>query len=218
MTNSKILVALAALWVAACGGLRAAPDDAGVVSPSGCKVVAYCPAQGCDNNEQCCGGLVCGQNACVAPTGVCCGTSSECLSASCVGGACACSRAGDPDGSVYGDLAYCHSEADCCDGISCILTGGDPGICCNLAGRPCSNAAQCCSGTCTAGRCDCQPIQAGGPGYCASNSDCCNGYCNSGGCELFSLGMVCAIDSECYSNDCRSGQCCLRDDGGYTCH
>jgi hypothetical protein len=97
------------------GGTRdGAPDVT-----STCKAVTLCPMQGCDNPTQCCAGLTCMHNRCVAPTGVCCTLGSDCLSDTCTGGACACSVPG----------SSCETGTDCCGGGRCMGAGTFPGTC-----------------------------------------------------------------------------------------
>lgn len=196
-----------ATGVAAGADAGSGPDgatlvDAAPFEASACVAVPTCSRQQCSSASHCCSGRACGHHGtCANLTGSCCGTSVDCLSDACLGGACACS----PPGGL------CVSNADCCDGVPC-----ENGTCCNRTGRPCSQGSDCCNGSCTAGRCDCASAYTATTGdgpFCVTNADCCNDQCGLfgdagwGNCTPGAVDAGCMTNGDCAQYDCVGGHC-----------
>jgi hypothetical protein len=106
--------------------------------------------------------------------GAACATSGECCAPQeCVLGRCAtpCARS----------TAACARDADCCAPNTCVMGQCTPPPPCRPVGMTCTAAADCCSMTCTMGRCAPPPCR-NTSGMCTSAADCCSGSCLAGLC------------------------------------
>ena len=100
----------------------------------------------------------------------------------------------------------CSSSADCCSG-NC-----QGGTCeCMGHGGACASAAQCCSSLCSSGECTCSSDGVS----CSSALQCCSGTCSEGACATLcqSNSVSCAVNSQCCSDYCSSGSCACKPSG-----
>ena len=202
----------------ACDGACEACGDGGVCSP-----VLSAPDPGtCDGASEC------SQfGSCLLQDGQPCGAEEECLSGACGDGVCCdtacegsceiCSSAGAP--GVCTVVLGAQVPGKCDGGTSC---DGD-GACKPLDGQPCSDDAECLSGSCADGLC-CDSACAGPclscdafdtAGTCAPvlglpDPDTCDGTstCSDGGACLLIGGQVCGDGAQCLSSHCVDGVCC----------
>lgn len=89
------------------------------------------------------------QGTCCSP-GMCDADSDCCFDGVCAEGEC-CGPNGTRCGVFLGDVFECCAGQVCCDGTNCAdieLVSAFNGHCCGDLGAPCSDGAQCCSGTC----------------------------------------------------------------------
>jgi hypothetical protein len=73
----------------------------------------------------------------------------------------------------------CTADAECCGDLSCRrgITFGTR--CCTEAGDSCSSGADCCGYMdCVSGMCECRGATRG----CLDDRDCCSGTCTAGRC------------------------------------
>jgi len=102
-----------------------------------------------------------------------------------------------------------HQEGgDCC----WVCIGATPPVC-EQTGADCMAYNECCSSTCSNGKCANAPPPACAPtgGTCEDNGDCCSSLCTSGTCEsplhLCKPSGTCSSNGQCCSNMCNSGVC-----------
>lgn len=210
-----------------------------IISTQRCCVQA---GQGCTNDLQCCGYMLCQSGMCACQgNGRSCQDSNECCSgftcqnnvcrpgAAMDGGVDAPRADGATDGAT-GDLGMCvrpgqscQSDAGgamaCCAGYMCGTQPNGSRTCCRGPGSACSGQLDCCGNTlCISGMCRCR--NAGET--CMANTDCCTGNdCRNGMCTpamCLSPGARC--DMGATSGDGGTGdggapmQCC----NGYLCN
>jgi hypothetical protein len=156
-----------------------------------------------------------GQSACVSD--------ADCDGGTCVAGKC--QEAVAPDGSSGSDAGICLATGDtcvagaapyCCSGV-CVASASGGSVCgaetlCQPNDTACAEPTDCCSLTCTNGRCSDQAcVQISSP--CADPSECCSGRCESGACAAIpgatcgTLGEACTDDFGCCSRNCQGGLC-----------
>jgi hypothetical protein len=132
----------------------------------------------CAADADCCTGNECYGNICYAATGTACASDDNCLSAQCTVGVdtCACSAPG----------SGCEYTSDCCSAPAHSTKYCQNGGCewCVSNTQNCSSAAECCSGSCPSGTCQCVgtgnacPID-GAPGCCTGNCNAATGLCST---------------------------------------
>lgn len=134
----------------------------------------------CADDGGCCGGLACEGGTCRVPT----------LDAGAV---------------AYGE--YCWDGLECASSPYC-----EDELCCipaDWTNDTCRDDAECCTGVCVGGICDCAPLGD----VCYFYDDCCDAdfgpMCLEGVCCL-DLDTACDRDADCCSGSCEAGSCaCL---------
>jgi hypothetical protein len=111
-----------------------------------------------------------------------CATSGECVSGTLTGptrGSCADWDFTSTQCMCTPLAAACTTDSMCCGDLSC-RRGATFGVrCCTESMGTCGTGADCCGYMdCTAGRCVCRAAGRG----CLDNRDCCSGTCTSGRC------------------------------------
>lgn len=181
----------------------------------------------------------CSKDATGNPPGGTCTQGSDCASGRCENGVCLAALedgavadpgdtgvSSDLDGSIdtpdTGPFICLAPNEECTPGGTVCCTGlcqfGDAGMgtcaeasLCALEGAPCSEATDCCSLGCIAGKCGtaCKPVESA----CAGPTDCCSGLCTGGACATLpgasckNLGETCAAPLDCCSQNCQAGVC-----------
>ncbi|MEQ9319843.1 MAG: hypothetical protein RIF41_11840 [Polyangiaceae bacterium] len=139
--------------------------------------VCNAPAEGCAQEEQCCGFLdkaqLCQDGACCRDDGQLCEGPGECctdcdpLTGTC-GGEPPCQPQGEP----------CEDPGECCSD-NCLLPEGQCGFRCREHGEDCTDGDDCCSGQCESSRCACKEELT----ECSEHTACCLGQCYLGQCN-----------------------------------
>lgn len=154
---------------------RPAMGDEVVVSY---RVWRPCPSVGatCRTDAECCAPNTCMMGRCTPPcsrTGAMCTTNNDCCAPNlCTSGRC------QPAPMCVAPAGACTPSElgnDCCPPFVCV--SGHCGECL-ASDATCNHNSECCSGTCTAGRCACRPTSA----HCTTPADCCSRYCVNGSC------------------------------------
>ncbi|HYS80014.1 MAG TPA: hypothetical protein VEM76_04860, partial [Anaeromyxobacteraceae bacterium] len=181
------------------------------------------PAHVCQFSDQCCNGQACAPD----PT--------DGMILKCGGGASAC--------APFGASCTGTSDTSCCSGLGCTKygesgffaclpgTGTTPVTTCKLTGGSCAAGTDCCSGTCTSGKCadwtggsgSSTSCQAPG-GTCTGDADCCagsacgipdgatHGTCQAAAAVCAATSQSCSTGVPCCSatDTCTNGACTPR--------
>jgi hypothetical protein len=109
----------------------------------------------------------------------------------------------------------CAKGADCCSGICdpSTLTCAASVNTCTAAGGACVASTECCSMSCSGGRCASNTCVADGQA-CLNSASCCGGNCSNGVCQALNpicrtAGNPCTTNAECCSQLCDGGVCKL---------
>jgi hypothetical protein len=224
----------AGLCLVATGGLCAADADcvSGICDDYTGLCVGTCLAQfsPCASPVDCCVGLTCSNNQCLALDGEPCLDDAECASGLC----------DEYTGICVGACLELHSNCvettDCCLGLVCtggVCLGGLNALCdsnddcvsnfcdlytstcqnCVADGATCADDGECCSGICDAYTATCIATLLPDGAPCLDDEDCDSGFCDeyTGICVATCLGdsVHCTESSDCCSTYCEpyTGTC-----------
>ncbi len=105
---------------------------------------------------------------------------------------------------------HCAANAQCC-GFSAGVAACVGQSCCLVNEAACRRDADCCAGTCAAGKCkgSVAPVCSQLGAACSNNADCCSSICVGSVCAspCNALNSACTIDSDCCSGKCSNGIC-----------
>ncbi len=186
-------------------GLECCQNDNYCTSFNLCQSCIEEGNQFCQEDTDCCTGLVCASSTCSTPCvgGRSCTTDGDCCAEgeTCVSGTCAvaCRELGFPCATADQCCSQACSEGSCCSGLGGACPGGsgccgtascENDVCCSAEGRACGGNQDCCSGldcddsnTCVP---PCVPVGEG----CSQTSECCN---LAGSLAVQCLGAICTV-------------------------
>lgn len=154
-----------------------------------CETAARREGEPCEDGDRCTQGSICQDGACVGGEQIICSPPDVCHTAVCVLGSSGCVVTAKADGTSCGDSQYCFDGA--CET-------------CRVGGKECDDDAQCCSGNCLGGFCECKPFG----GTCGVDVDCCRGLCIEGSCGCAGSGASCVALENCCSSMCSDAGVC----------
>ena len=186
-------------------GLECCQNDNYCTSFNLCQSCIEEGNQFCQEDTDCCTGLVCASGTCSTPCvgGRSCTTDGDCCAEgeTCVSGTCAvaCRELGFSCATADQCCSQACSEGSCCSGLGGACPGGsgccgtascENDVCCSAEGRACGGNQDCCSGldcddsnTCVP---PCVPVGEG----CSQTSECCN---LAGSLAVQCLGAICTV-------------------------